>query len=353
MTISIDMIRELAGLSVASINNGVSKTLTGRLEKEIPPQDPRHLTDTRTRVSTLLEYALSYELNNLIEKRVDGYCLSNILWNVFPDLVIRDEKRNITHGIEVKALHTAAEEKSANLHTPLPIINKDRDFVLILIWGWTRETINGVGIVYPHIHDYGLFSAWALARIRDASWLSGQRVSRSKAFDLSSPMIESENDQSKFKAEEGNIGKLMRISLSSLVSSDVPYYEELRAENEQFSIFKKKAIALGLQEIAKELEFTLTGSMTEHPEIREYPSSTNLLAFFDSGTIKIGILAGPAQKTLVKNIMAERSLDIALHLTSKLEWKLFGNDGQPIKKGKKADSAIEEICQEVRERSAA
>ena len=206
-----EFLQSLIEEAVSRINTGISKTLTARKSSEIPPQDTRHLTDTRTRVSTLLEYSLSYELNHLLIEKKLQHSISNVLWNVFPDLILRDNCFNNVIGLEVKALHTAAEEKSANLHTPLPLIRKNLDFIVILAWGWTRSEEEGRDITYPHIHDVGLFDAWLIAKMRDITWLinSGERI---KGIDISTPIISS--DEGGVKAEEGNLGKLMRINLS-------------------------------------------------------------------------------------------------------------------------------------------
>ena len=61
-----EFVQALLNKAVDRVNSGVSKTLTARQSSETPPLDPRHLTDTRTRVSTLLEYSLAYEMNHLL-----------------------------------------------------------------------------------------------------------------------------------------------------------------------------------------------------------------------------------------------------------------------------------------------
>lgn len=58
--------------AVERVNSGVSMTLTARLNSEHPPRDSRHLTDTRTRVSILLEYALAYEMNHILQEAANG-----------------------------------------------------------------------------------------------------------------------------------------------------------------------------------------------------------------------------------------------------------------------------------------
>jgi hypothetical protein len=98
-------------------------------------------------------------MNHLLDEEGQGFSVSPVLWNVFLDLVVRDSRRNPTIGLEVKALHTAVEEKSANLSTPLHVIKKKKDFVVILIWAWLRENIGGVSVTYAHIHAAQVFSA--------------------------------------------------------------------------------------------------------------------------------------------------------------------------------------------------
>jgi hypothetical protein len=239
-----DILMPLILDAVNRINNGISKTLTARKTSELPPQDTRHLTDTRTRVSALLEYSLSYELNHLLVEKGQKYSISNVLWNVFPDLVVRDNNFDDVAGLEVKALHSAAEEKSANLHTPLPLIRKNRDFIVILVWGWTRQQNENTDIIYPHIHDVGIFDAWLIAKMRDSTWLinDGSRV---KGIDISTPIIDS--DDGGYKAEEGNLGKLMRISMSDQTSYDMPSYDDMSREAIEYEKFKKRILLLDLK----------------------------------------------------------------------------------------------------------
>lgn len=230
-----EFLRRLITEVVSRINDGATKKLTARKSSEVPPRDTRHLTDTRTRVSTLLEYSLSYELNQLLKEKGLAYSISNVLWNVFPDLIIRDSNFNNIAGLEVKALHAAAEEKSANLHTPLPLIRKNKDFIVILAWGWSRLHKAEIDITYPHIHNVGIFDAWLIAKMRDSTWLMNSN-NRVKGIDISTPIISSRG--SKFKAEEGNLGKLMRINMSNQTSPDMPYFEDMRVEADSYTSFK-------------------------------------------------------------------------------------------------------------------
>lgn len=334
--------------AVTRINNGVSKTLTARHTSEVPPQDTLHLTDTRTRVSTLLEYSLSYELNHLLIEQGGQFSISNVLWNVFPDLVIRDHDFNNIMGLEVKALHSAAEEKSANLHTPLPLIRKQRDFIVILLWGWVRHSYGHVDITYPHIHDFDIFDAWLIAKMRDSTWLinSGDRI---KGIDISTPIISS--DGGGFKAEEGNLGKLMRINMSNQTSSEMPFYEMMKNEAERYASFKNKILLLGLKETVKDIseklgaEVSFVDNVTEPPKnIRVIGSSDVLgkIVFFVAGSKRANISWSDAVPSL-------DNTSVLVHLGNKLDWKVikYNQNWSVIASGKKPEIELEKISSSI------
>lgn len=346
-----EYVQGLIGRSVERINNGVSKTLTARLQSEAPPLDPRHLTDTRTRVSTLLEYALAYELNHLLIEEGEGRSASAVLWNVFPDLVVRDAKRVPFLGLEVKALHTAAEEKSANLSTPLHVIKRGSDFVVIIIWAWRRETIDGASITYPHIHEAQLFDAYLLAQTRDYTWLYNQG-SRIKGIDISTPLITSEEQPKgdRFKAEEGNMGKLMRIALEAGLPATTPGLAEMQVEAERYERFKTRTLALGLTETFREIcdLQRATNIRCEPPE--HYPDTLAELgraALPGRGAISLFAGGGIAHFTRTPPNPAEYPDGAAaVWLSSKLKWavlKVFAGAWVVVTTGDKPDTAYEKI----------
>jgi hypothetical protein len=347
----ITFVEELLSEAIVRVNSGVSKTLTARLSSEIPPLDSRHLTDTRTRVSTLLEYSLAYEMNGLLGAQGKGLSVSSVLWNVFPDLLVRDAHRNPLIGLEVKALHTAAEEKSANLSTPLHVIKKGSDFVIILIWAWRREVINGVSITYPHIHLTGVFDAYLLAQIRDYSWLYKQG-NRFKGIDIGTPIISSETTAGSFKAEEGNMGKLMRIELESGLPLTTPNLGDLQVEATKYREFKERALALGLTETFHEIcdlqqctEISCEPPQSYPPSLMEVGRarllSSSIFFLFSGGSIA-HLLRTHTDETI------HPSGSVALWLSPKLKWvivKKAGSTWQHIGEGNKPDTAYERIRQ--------
>ena len=330
------------------INAGASRTLTGRLAEERPPRDPRHLTDTRTRVSTLLEFSLAYEMNQILEQDQSYFSISAVLWNIFPDLLIRDESRMPAVGLEIKALHTAAEEKSANFSTPLQIIRKDQDFVVILVWGWAGDDDAGVSIVYPHIHAVEVFDAWQLARIRDLGWLNNHR-GRIKGFDLLSPLISA--SKTTFKAEEGNLGKLMRISLPESGYDDVPEIDEMRLEARRFHLFRDRILSLALREtfidicLMEDADPSLSDALSQYP----LTCSTFGRAVRGSGHSLIAI-AGANREAWLRGSegQAARNGTSAIWLGAKLNWVVFvKREGHWVQtaEGNKPDSDLDAIRQ--------
>ncbi len=346
-----EYVQGLIGRAVERINQGVSKTLTARLASETPPLDPRHLTDTRTRVSTLLEYALAYELNHLLIEEGEGRSASAVLWNVFPDLIIRDARRAPFIGLEVKALHTAAEEKSANLSTPLHVIKRGTDFVVIIIWAWRRETIDGVSITYPHIHAAELFDAYLLAQTRDYTWLYNQG-NRIEGIDISTPLITPEEQPKgdRFKAEEGNMGKLMRIAFEAELPVGTPGLAAMQAEAELYERFKTRTLALGLTETFREICDLQRASNIRCEPPEHYPEALAEIGRAElagRGTISLFAGGGIAHFTRTPPNSAEYPDGAsAIWLSSKLKWavlKVVQGAWVVVTTGDKPDTAYAKI----------
>ncbi|MFC7652226.1 hypothetical protein ACFQT4_08265 [Pseudoduganella danionis] len=271
----------------------------------------------------MLEYSVAYEMNHILSEERDGLSVSAVLWNVFPDLIIRNKQRENEIGLEVKALHTAAEEKSANLATPLQLIRYRRDFVVIINWGWQVSSEDGVSITYPHIHLGGVFDAWLLAKIRDYGWLLNQG-GRIKGIDVATAIINSVPAHL-FKAEEGNMGKLMRIQLPGEMPKSAPHYEEMKDEDERYMEFKQRVLALGLRETFLEI-CRLEGCETADARVgTEYPQQcSNLGNVTLPNGLPFQLIAGPKPEHWLRTKGDSSLRRVAvLWLGVKLEWKLF------------------------------
>lgn len=345
MSWSINQLQELCTEAQERINQGVARTLMGRLASEEPPNDPRHLTDTRTRVSTLLEFALAYETNNILAERSQGEFVSCVLWNVFPDLLIREESGNSVAGMEVKALHTAAEEKSANLSTPLSRIRMGKDFLVIMIWGWEREESRHVEMRFPRIYFTEVFDAHLIARIRDYTWLLNQN-GRIKGMDINTPFLSVEGRNSVFKSEEGNLGKLMRISFAENSSEALKNYSALKEEGRRFSAFQDRVLGKGLTEVFREVCFGLRTRNIQTNDVTSYPKEPKRLGHCEMEQGGCLSLWGGLR---IRAVLAEAEAadgDGVIWLGPKLDWKVYflAADGWvQIGAGKKAENSIRKI----------
>jgi len=342
-------VTSLVGRAVEAINSDVSRKLTARLASEKPPLDARHVTDTRTRVSTLLEYALGYELNRLLAKNGAGHSVTAVLWNSFPDLLVRDATHTPVAGLEVKALHTAAEEKSANLATPMHSIRKGGDFLVILIWAWRRDDRNAE-IVYPRIIETGIFDAYLLAQIRDYSWLHNTG-GRMKAFDVSTPLISSEKRKGFFKAEEGNMGKLMRIALDEELPETTPKIADLRNEAARYKQFQSRVLMHGATETFREICEVIGATKIVEDEQKSgesYPATPALLAeaTLANGARFLLIAGGTVAQFMRDKSNSFPETTVALHLSVKLVWQILRRKKgawENIAKGEKPDAVFEKI----------
>ena len=340
--ITKEQISEILSVAINNINQGISKKITIRKSDETPPRDTRHLTDTRTRVSTLLEYSLTYEVNKIFSERESQNSLSTVLWNVFPDLIIRNGNMENIAGLEVKALDLAAEEKSANLHTPISYIRKGKDFLVILSWGWVREVTDNYDIYYPHVYDVGIFDAWLIAKIRDTTWLINNNE-RCKGFDINTPIISDSSASDSFKAEEGNLGKVMRIKMSDATSNNVSYYDEMVAEAEEYNQFTNLVLGRSIVETAREVINFLDSEVNINIDLTEYPETATVVAETTYNDRNILFVAGNRQIAQLRESFNE--LNTYIFIGSKLNWKVFNynNGWKETASGKKPSIELDNI----------
>ncbi|EMN7321891.1 hypothetical protein WB896_004265 [Vibrio vulnificus] len=345
--ITKEQISEILSVAINNINQGISKKITIRKSDETPPQDTRHLTDTRARVSTLLEYSLTYEVNRIFNERESQNSLSTVLWNVFPDLIVRNGNMENIAGLEVKALDLAAEEKSANLHTPISYIRKGKDFLVILSWGWVREVTDNYDIYYPHVYDVGIFDAWLIAKIRDTTWLINRKSKGKlycKGFDINTPIINGCTKLEPFKAEEGNLGKVMRIKLSEKADLNLSYYEEMIKESADYYRFSNLVLGRGIVETAREIADYL-GIEVECEEVSiEFTGDAKIIAKGKRDSNRIIFVSGKNKlKQLQKNC---RESDVVISFNYELNWEISKFDGnwKSIAKGEKPSIELGKIA---------
>lgn len=211
-----------------------------------------------------------------------------------------------------------------------------------------REVNGNIDITYPHIHNFGIFDAWLIAKMRDITWLinSGERI---KGIDISTPIISSPDGG--YKAEEGNLGKLMRIHFSEASSPDLPYFSEVYSEAKEYEMFKKSIIYLGLIETAKDINNEIDGALEINSDVIEVPQRATVYAYSSLENFRVYFVAGIKTATTEWNdaVTGITISDVIIHLGSKLDWKIFKYDGgwQEVMSGKKPDIELKNICASI------
>jgi hypothetical protein len=290
------------------------------------------------------------EMDRRVGLERDGWTVSSVLWNVFPDLRIRNERRQPVAGLEVKAIHTAAEEKAANLSTPLHSIRKGHDFLVVLLWSWHNEQNGSTQFIYPKIIKHYVFDAYHLARARDYMWLanSGTRV---KGIDLGTPVISPEGTTggSRVKAEEGNMGKLMRIGFSPEMANSVPDgAKSLRVIND-YERFQDEALLLGITQTFRELCDEAGWSDVGIHNLEMIPRDLTIAGTASGVGHRVFAVCGNLRASSHSEHF--RDGDTVVHFGSKLDWKVLRvRKGRlhPVSSGKKAESCYAQIIESLR-----
>lgn len=253
---------ELLPRLVDTINTHVSPQHFGKLSlsAEPIPLNERNLTDTRTRIGVLLEYALAFELHKVLEGGT--YSAGFLVANQFPDITTR-HVTDFTQGarLEIKAIQTISEEKAANFSTLIQDISPNQDILCVLVWEWRIKLVGVADVHYPHILGAYAMHAHVIARLRDMVWLALEGKYKSpKLIDIAGALVpNSQNaDEKVMKSEENNLGKLTRmISAHNLSNIDDKNFSTLKLDISVKIYYKmlKFAYNKGIEEIVeRELE---------------------------------------------------------------------------------------------------
>jgi hypothetical protein len=172
------------------------------------PTDKRQLSSYRTRLGTILEYAVSSHIDSLIYKKFNSNLrLTFVVANQYPDFFVRDQFLNPSIRIEMKAVDADSEEQSARFEVLSSLIQGEKDVVILMGWEWFSDELdNGVKCEYPKIFSFVVVPAAELANERDESVrLRGGRV------DLDQILVPKKGNPSELKKDEGNAGKILRL----------------------------------------------------------------------------------------------------------------------------------------------
>ncbi|MDY6803990.1 MAG: hypothetical protein SXA11_09315 [Cyanobacteriota bacterium] len=172
------------------------------------PTNKRQLSSYRTRLGTIFEYALSSQMDSLINQKFGlDLRLTFAVANQYPDFLIRDKVLQSSIRIEMKAVDADSDEQAARFEVLSSLIQGEKDVVVLIGWEWCDDELdNGIKCEYPIIFSFVVVPAAELANERDESVkLRGDRVEADRI------LVPTRGNVNKLKKDEGNAGKILRI----------------------------------------------------------------------------------------------------------------------------------------------
>jgi len=200
----------LANQAVSDVNGEFGPRRLSKKPRNVEPLpiDPRQLSAYRTRIGTMLEYAISTAIDSILRQRYgETYQLTFVTSHQYPDFCLRDRSLETVLRVEMKAVDADSDEQAARFDAPTVWIDNERDMVLFVGWQWADLVGNGGEIIgeYPYIFASLVVPAGDIARERDTRLeITGGRIEGEKVYVFS----ESQGD---YVADPGNYGKLWRI----------------------------------------------------------------------------------------------------------------------------------------------
>ena len=186
-------------------------------QKEPLPTDTRQLSSYRTRIGTMLEYAISTTMSKLLQRRYgDRYLLTFATTHEYPDFYFRDNTLTSLLRIEMKAVDAESDEQAARFSTPTVWIDDERDMLLLIGWEWTnlKKDDKVIG-EYPHIFASLVLPAGEIAKERDIRLkITGGKIEGEEVF-VYSPR------KGEYVPDPGNYGKFWRIIHSTRQISEL------------------------------------------------------------------------------------------------------------------------------------
>ncbi len=211
---SVDDITHFVGLllpdAVYQVNKAFSpRQLIKKDRKAEPlPVEKRQLSSYRTRIGTMLEYAISTSMDARIKKVFrDDLRLTFAVAHEYPDFFIRDAVLGQRVRIEMKAVDAESAEQAARFDVLTSLIQGEKDVVALIGWKWFLSRLpNGTKCEYPQIFSFIVVPAADLAQERDKSVvLRGGRVRKDCI------LVPSKKQRGTLTEDKGNAGKILRL----------------------------------------------------------------------------------------------------------------------------------------------
>jgi hypothetical protein len=172
------------------------------------PTHTRQLSSYRTRLGTMLEYALSTHIDKAIQNTFgNDLRLTFAVAHEYPDFYIRDAVLRQRVRIEMKAVDVDSDEQAARFEVLSSLIEGKKDVVVIVAWEWLETKLaNNTPCVYPQIFSFIVVPAADLASERDQSVvLRGGRVEPDKI------LVRKKGQPGVLTLDKHNAGKLLRL----------------------------------------------------------------------------------------------------------------------------------------------
>ncbi|MGK7922278.1 MAG: hypothetical protein AB4080_19960 [Trichodesmium sp.] len=172
------------------------------------PENKRQLSSYRTRLGSIFEYAISSQMDSLINKKFGSNLrLTFAVAHQYPDFFMRDKILQSSVRIEMKAVDADSEEQAARFEVLSSLIQGEKDVVVLIGWEWCNDELeNGIKCEYPIIFSFVVVPAIELANERDESVrLRGGRVEADRI------LVPTRGNPNQLKKDEGNAGKILRL----------------------------------------------------------------------------------------------------------------------------------------------
>ena len=196
--------------AVLEVNTEFSPKRLSKLSRQVEPlpTDTRQLSSYRTRIGTMLEYALSTAMARLFRERYgEQYLLTFATSHEYPDFYLRDNTLMALLRIEMKAVDADSDEQAARFSTPTIWIDDQRDMLLLVGWEW-KDLVEQDGKIigeYPHIFASVILPAGEIAKERDTRLeITGGKIEGEQVYVYS-------RRKGNFVLDPGNYGKFWRI----------------------------------------------------------------------------------------------------------------------------------------------
>lgn len=294
------------------------------------PQNERNLTDSRNRVSLIIEYEFANIVTEIMqEQNIDSMFCSYVVANRFPDLEIRDKSGNLGLRFEVKCLQSIAEEKSANFSTLKKDIKPSTDFLTVFLWDWEEESFNFNWDRSPFVYDFFVFHAYELASLRDTYWLNSPPNELGNGFQGFDLRYAVNCRDGIYNEEEGNYGKLLRLWDKDF-QSDLLKSEIIEQVEKDYLEFKDLVLYKGFEILSKRIlpELNSLGLGKVIPIKKDNKS----IGFYLK---KYAFVFSLKSNKLISNLMEEYNLDALWVISSKYSWrKLVKEENKIIQSSK-------------------